>query len=129
MYFIAAFGLLMIGLSVIMIVNPQYWSKGILEFSRKPYFHWFEVCSRIIVGAVFVRYSHEVLYEQLALGAGYILIVVGIGLMMIGSKKHRHFAVWSAKKFKKTFRPAGIASLIFGGFLICMAIFPDYLQS
>ena len=118
MYFITAFGLLMICLSIIMIVNPSYWSNGIVDFSRKPYFHWFEVISRLIAGLVFVLYSQTTLYPQLVLSIGYLLIAVGFGLIITGSVKHRQFAVWSANKFKSIFRLAGFGSFIFGGFLI-----------
>ena len=118
MYFITAFGLLMICLSIIMIVNPSYWSNGIVDFSRKPYFHWFEVISRLIAGLVFVLYSHTTLYPQLVLSIGYLLIAVGFGLIITGSVKHHQFAVWSANKFKSIFRLAGFGSFIFGGFLI-----------
>ncbi len=118
MYFITAFGLLMICLSIIMIINPNYWSNGIVDFSRKPYFHWFEVISRLIAGLVFILYSQTTLYPQLILSIGYLLIAVGFGLIITGSVKHRQFAVWSAHKFKSTFRPAGFGSFIFGSFLI-----------
>ncbi|MCF6193520.1 MAG: hypothetical protein L3J46_04215 [Kangiellaceae bacterium] len=118
MYFIAAFGLVMMGLSIIMIVNPNYWSNGIIDFSRKPYFHWFEVISRLIAGYVFVVHNKSTLYPQLILSIGYLLIAVGIGLLIAGEIKHRKFAVWSAHKFKSTFRFAGIGSFMFGIFLI-----------
>ena len=118
MFFIAAFGLLMMCLSIIMIVNPSYWSNGIIEFSRKSYFHWFEVITRLIAGLVFVSYNQTTLYPQLILSIGYLLIAVSIGLIITGSVKHRQFAVWSARKFKSTFRPAGFGSFVFGSFLI-----------
>jgi len=117
-YFIAAFGLLMMCLSVIMIINPNYWSVGIIDFSKKNYFHWFEVFSRIIAGLIFVLFNKSTLYPQLILGIGYLLIAVGFGLLITGSVKHRRFAVWSAHRFKSTFRFAGIGSFIFGIFLI-----------
>jgi len=112
------FGLLMICLSVVMIVNPNYWSDGIVDFSKKTYFHWFEVMSRLIAGIVFVLFNQSTLYPQLILSIGYLLIAVGLGLAITGSIKHRKFAVWSAHKFKSVFRPAGVGSLIFGIFLI-----------
>jgi len=101
-----------------MIVNPNYWSNGIVDFSRKPYFHWFEVISRLIAGLVFVFYNQTTLYPHLILNIGYLLITVGFGLIITGSMRHRKFAVWSVHKFKSTFRPAGFGSFIFGSFLI-----------
>lgn len=123
MYFISAFGLLMIILSIIMIVNPNYWSIGIVNFSKKTYFHWFEVFSRLIAGLVFIHYSETTLYPPLILSIGYLLLAVGLGLVIIGSVKHRRFAVWSAHQFKNTFRPAGFVSFILGSFLIYIASF------
>jgi len=101
-----------------MIVNPSYWSNGIIAFSKKSYFHWFEVISRLIAGLVLVSYNQTTLYPTLILNMGYLLIAVGIGLIITGSLKHRQFATWSARKFKSTFRPAGCGSFIFGSFLI-----------
>ena len=121
MYFITAFGTLLLCLSVIMVVNPNYWSNGIINFSKKPYFHWFEVVSRITYGVLFVLFNESTSYPQLILSVGYVLIAVGFGLILIGSVRHRIFAVWSANRFKSTFRPAGIASFIFGLFLIYMS--------
>ena len=118
MYFITVFALLLMFLSIIMIVKPDYWSNGIVTFSRHKYFHWFEVISRLISGVVFVLFNKSTPYDLLILCIGYLLIGVGIGLLIVGSVKHRQFAVWSAHKFKSTFRPAGIVSLIFSLFLI-----------
>lgn len=118
MYFITVFGLLLMCLSIIMIVNPGYWFNGIIIFSRHPYFHWFEVVSRLISGVIFVLFNKSTPYSLLILSIGYLLIGVGLGLLIVGSAQHRKFAVWSANKFNRTFRPAGIVSLIFSLFLI-----------
>ena len=118
MYFITAFGLLLMCMSIIMIVNPGYWSNGIISFSKNRYFHWFEVMSRLICGVAFVLLRGSTPYDKLILSMGYLFIGVGFWLLMMGSSKHCKFAVWSAHKFKSTFRPAGIVSLIFSLFLI-----------
>lgn len=101
-----------------MIVNPDYWANGIITFSKKAYFHWLEVISRLVCGLVFVLFNKSTTYDLLILSMGCLLIGVGLGLLIMGSVKHRNFAVWSAHKFKSTFRPAGIVSLIFSLFLV-----------
>ena len=45
------------------------------------------------------------------------MVAVGVGLLIAGPSRHKQFAVWSAKKFNKTFRPAGIVSIVFGIFI------------
>ena len=122
MYAIAFFGLLMMFLSVVMIVNPQYWSHTIVAFSEKPYFHPFEIISRALFGLVFVYYSDQTHYPAVMIFIGYMLIAVAVGLSLTPPSKHRQFAVWSADKFKNTFRYAGMGSLFFGAFLIYSVI-------
>ena len=48
------FRFLMMILSRIMIVNPEYWSDGIVSFSKKSWFHPFEIISRFGFGLAFV---------------------------------------------------------------------------
>ena len=122
MYLIALFGVLMAALSVVMIANPEYWSDGIVKFSEKPYFHPTEVISRIVFGAIFVAYADQTLYPTLNSAIGYLLTLVGVGLLLTPPSKHRKFAVWSAKKFRHIYRPAGVASLVFGVFIIYSSI-------
>lgn len=122
MYLIAFFGALMILLSAVMVVNPAYWSEGIVRFSQKPYFHPFEILSRLIFGAIFIVFSDQTFYPVIMLVVGYLLVAVGAGLLITPPSKHKQFAVWSAQKFKQTFRPAGAISLAFGVFIVYSAI-------
>ena len=39
MLFIAAFGLLMMSLSAVMVINPRGFANGIITFSRQAWFH------------------------------------------------------------------------------------------
>ena len=109
-------------LSFIMVINPGYWSNGIVSFSEKPYFHPFEVISRILFGGIFVVFVDQTLYPALNTAIGYVLVLVGIGLLLTPPSQHRRFAVWSAQKFRHIFRPAGVASFGFGLFIVYSAI-------
>ena len=121
-YAIAFFGILMILLSVVMAIDPDKWSNGILKFSRMTYFHGFEVVSRLSFGAIFITFSEQTLYPAVMGAFGYLMVAVGVGLLIAGPSRHKQFAVWSAKKFNKTFRPAGIASIVFGAFIVYAAL-------
>jgi len=117
-YLIALFGVLMMLLSIVMMVNPDYWSRGIVKFSKVAYFHPFEILSRLIFGVVFITFAGQTLYPMLISVVGYILVIVGVGLLFTPPSKHRQFAVWSAQKFRPVFRPAGVVSFAFGIFII-----------
>ena len=122
MYAIAFFGILMILLSAVMVIDPDNWSNGILKFSQMTYFHGFEIVSRLFFGAIFIAFSEQTLYPAVIGALGYLMVAVGVGLLMAGSSRHKQFAVWTARKFNKTFRPAGIVSIVFGVFIVYAAL-------
>lgn len=122
MYAIAFFGILMILLSGVMVVDPDKWSTGILKFSRMTYFHVFEIVNRLLFGTIFIAFSEQTLYPIVISAFGYLMVAVSAGLLMAGPSRHKRFAVWSAKKFNKTFRPAGIVSTVVGVFIVYGAL-------
>ena len=122
MYAIALFGVLMILLSVVMAIDPDNWSDGILKFSRMTYFHEFEIASRLLFGGIFVAYAGQTVYPVAMRAFGYLMVAVGVGLLIAGPSRHRQFAVWSAAKFNKLFRPAGVVSTVAGSFIVYGAL-------
>jgi sulfite exporter TauE/SafE len=121
MYAIIGIGLLTIFLSVIMAVSPEKWSRGILSFAEKSYFHIFEITTRIALGAVLLFFANETLFPLVMKIVGGIFVFAGVFLIIIGSKRHREFAVRSST-FVKVFRPAGIFGIAAGVFAIYAAI-------
>ena len=121
MYAIVAVGLLTIFLSVVMILNPDAWSRGILAFSQKPYFHCAEIASRLLLGGTLIFFADATLYPLIIKAVGGVFVFAGAILMLIGSKWHREFAVRSST-FKRIFRPAGFFSAAFGAFVIYAAV-------
>jgi hypothetical protein len=121
MWLIMLFGVLMMILSLLMIINPQAFSRGIVSFSKQSYFHAFEVLSRLFFGIAFVYYAPLSLAPTLNATLGYLMIFVVILILIIGADKHRKFALWSAKKFCPIFRFAGVFSAFFGSYIIFTA--------
>lgn len=119
---IVIFGSLMMFFSIIMIAKPMYWSESIIKFSLKPWFHWFEVASRLTFAILFLFAAEHSAYPNLILAISYVLFFVSVFLLIIAPKRHKAFAVWSAKSFEKWFRPLGVLSLAFGGFLVYTSI-------
>ena len=119
---VVIFGSLMVFFSLIMIANPNYWSETIVRFSLKPWFHWFEVLSRLTFAILFLFAAPYSAYPNLILAISYLLFFVSAFLLIMAPKRHQAFAVWSAKSFNKWFRPLGILSLAFGGFLVYISV-------
>lgn len=122
MYLIAAFGLLMMVLSLTMVIKPDSFTAGIITFSEKPYFHVFEIVSRIIAGLIFVTYATDTVFPAVISVIGFALILVGVGLALTPPRVHRKFAVWSANEFRDRFRLIGIVSVPLSLLLIYVAV-------
>jgi hypothetical protein len=123
MIFIVTFGLLMMLLSLRMIKNPQAFSGNIIKFSEQPYFHVFEILSRLIFGLIFIYYAPLTSAEVLNTALGYLMIFTSIFLLLLGGNKHRAFALWSAIRFCATFRFYGVFSFILGVYIIYSTIY------
>lgn len=121
MWLIIFFGLLMMALSGLMIVKPQAFATSIITFSQKAYFHAFEITSRSFFGLVFVYYAPQTQASIVNAIFGYLMIFAAIFLLVIGAKRHRTFALWSAQYFCHKFRLAGVGSLAFGAYIIYSA--------
>ncbi|MCW8878318.1 MAG: hypothetical protein OQJ89_11960 [Kangiellaceae bacterium] len=119
---VVIFGSLMMFFSLIMIANPTYWGEVIVRFSLKSWFHWFEVVSRLTFAVLFFLAAQYSPFPNLILTMSYLLFFVSAFLLIMAPKRHKAFAVWSAKSFNKWFRPLGVLSLGFGGFLVYISL-------
>jgi hypothetical protein len=122
MIWIGVFGLLMLLISVLMIARPNLWIDLALKFSRLKYMHPLEILIRLLFGVTFVNYGSETDYPILIEYIGYLLLAVGAGLLLTPPSQHRRFAIWAITKVGRGFRIAGLGSLVFGGFLIYVAL-------
>lgn len=59
------FGLGMFTFGGVMLFKPMAFANGILEFSKKSWFHSFEITSRLIVGLLFIWQSKLSTYSLL----------------------------------------------------------------
>jgi len=121
MYAIAAIGLFTMIFSSMMIASPAAWSRGILTFAKKPYFHIAEIVSRLILGGVLFFFADSTLYPLFIKIVGGVFVFAGVFLIFAGEKRHREFAARAAT-FQKLFRPAGIAGVLFGVFIVYIAV-------
>jgi hypothetical protein len=118
---IAAMGLLTVVLSLIMIVNPKGWARAILAFAAWRWFHLFEITSRLALGLVLLYFADQTLYPTVMWILGGLFLFAGVFLIFMGSKRHRGFADRVAE-YVWLYRPAGVAGLGFGLFVIYAAL-------
>ena len=104
-----------------MLFNPKGFSRGLAAFAEKSWFHIFEIVTRIALGAVLIAFAASSSYPNLLFGLGCLFVFAGVILIVMGSRRHREFAAKSAG-FGWLFRPAGVAGILFGSFLLYTVI-------
>ncbi|MGY8695103.1 MAG: hypothetical protein ACKVGW_13025 [Verrucomicrobiia bacterium] len=115
---ITLFAVLLITCSLAMIVNPETWTIFWQKFSKKKHFHLVEILTRILFAAVFFGYGNQTKYPVVMNAMAILMIAAAVGLLVMGSSKHRKFAMNATEKHRNKFRAAGFASLAFGSFLL-----------
>ena len=115
------FGGLLSLLSLRMIIFPTAWAQGIIVFSRWRWFHLFEILSRLFFALIFYCAAAQSMYPKLHFAIAVLLTFTTLYLIWLTEKKHKQFAIWSARKFKNWFRPLGFITLILGGWIISTA--------
>ena len=106
-----------------MAASPCAWSRAILRFSAMPFFHAFEITSRLVLGALLLGFADQTLHPRALSAAGALLVAVGFGLLLLGGARHRAFAVRSAG-FVGIFRAGGLVALACGAFVVYSALAP-----
>ena len=122
MFAIGVFGVGMVGISLALMARPDASAEAALRFVRLPYFHPFEIVTRLGFGVLFVLYADQSKFPTVIRVFGYILVAVGLALMVTPPSYHRRFGIWSVDKFSKYCRVAGLGSLAFGVLLVYAVI-------
>ena len=91
----------MVGISLALIVRPDASAEAALRFIRLPYFHPFEIATRLGFGVLFAMYADQSRFPTVIRVFGYLLVAVGLGLLATPPSYHRRFGVWSVDNFSK----------------------------
>ena len=113
MIILLLFGLGMAFLGLLMTIRPISFANSIVTFSDKPWFHRFEISSRLLVGGLLWWFAEQSAYPLLMTGLGVLLCFVGVFLMVIGEQRHRQFARLTAN-IGENFRYIGLLSVLLG---------------
>lgn len=122
MCIVALFGILLVLVGLVMVAKPDLWVKAATAYCRKPYMHPVEIAICIGFGASFVLYAGLSPYPALFKVLGYMLVIVGIGLLFVLPSYHQRYGIWSVEKTAPYSRLMGIVSLAFGALLLYVAL-------
>ncbi len=111
----------MLGFGCFMVAKPRQFSKGIVQFSEKPWFHIFEIVSRGTFGVFFLLVAGSSAYPTLIAILGGVLCFVSLFLIIIGPARHKRFALLTSS-IGKNFRALGFIALACGAGLIYLGL-------
>lgn len=116
--------LLGFGISVfalLMIKNPVRFATNIEQFSKKSWFHLFEILSRMTIGTLLLVLANGTHAPNLYYSMGFLFCFVSIFLILIGKERHIKFAVLTSS-FGKHFRLVGLLAFPLGLALIYLEL-------
>ena len=96
-----------------MTVSPVQFSDAVLNFSKKSWFHTFEISSRLLLGVAFIALAFQHSLSPVLLAVGLLLCFAGVFLIFIGPTRHRNFAR-KVSKLGKKFRLLGFIAVSCG---------------
>ncbi|PKH34573.1 hypothetical protein [Shewanella sp. ALD9] len=112
--FISLWGVITFSFGLFMMLAPAHFADQIVRFSHQRYFHYIEIISRLVIGAVLLLDAHNTSSPLVFEVIGNLLFIIAIVLVFMTEKHHKQFALWSASYCVKAFRPAGFCAIIFG---------------
>lgn len=121
MIFLILFGVGMCLFGCLMIAKPLTFAKGITAFSEKPWFHAFEIVSRLTLGILLLVFAEQTSYPLTVKVIGAVLCFVSVFLLVIGSNNHKKFAALTTK-IGPYFRPLGFVAVLGGMVLIYLGL-------
>ncbi|WP_445777521.1 hypothetical protein [Shewanella sp.] len=119
---ISLWGISICCFGVFMLLKPAVFSHAIIQFSRKRYFHYVEIISRLAIGAALLLDAHNTAYPLAFEFIGNLLFIVAIFLVFITEKYHKKFAISAAKHGVNWFKPAGAIAIVFGLWTVYVSV-------
>jgi uncharacterized protein YjeT (DUF2065 family) len=114
--------LYLLGLAAVAWFAPQHAARFLLGFAGSARVHFFELLLRLIVGGGFLYYAPHMLFSQLFVILGWVLIITTAGLCLVPWRWHQRFAQRTVPHAIGYLKLIGIASLAFGVFIV-LAVF------
>ena len=119
---ISVWGVSIVCFGLFMLLKPVPFADAIVQFSRKRYFHYFEIISRLAIGAALLLDAHNTAYPLVFELIGNLLFIIAIVLVFMTEKHHKRFAVSAAKHGVSWFKPAGVVAITFGFWTVFVSV-------
>ena len=122
LYFILFFGVLISLGSAMLIVRPQVIFGVFKKYGDSLGLHIFAVVIRVFFGIALVIGAPETRYPGVIQVLGWITIIAGLAIAVIGRKRFKKVSEWVINLPAGIYYPASVLGLLFGGFIIYSAV-------
>ena len=117
-YIIILFGLLIAALSLIILFRPKASMKYFSDNAKSLWLYMAAVFVRIGMGVVLILYADQSRYPEAFEIIGYVFLVAGVILLLIGRSRFEMVVRWAMGLFGKMAWFAGLLGLVLGLFFI-----------
>ena len=115
---IIIFGSLILLAGILLLVNPDIIFGYLKDNIENSVIHVVAVLVRLIIGALLITQSGFSGFPAVVEVLGWVFVVAGIFLAVIGSNNFRKLMSWVLTNLQRFARLAGLAAVVFGGFLV-----------
>ena len=117
-FLVILFAGLMVLAGLILVANPATVFGFLKNNANNLAIHVMAVVVRLVIGALLVSQSSVTRFPLTIEVLGWIFIIAGLVIAVIGRNTFRRLMSWVLKNFRPFGRPIGILAIVFGGFLI-----------
>jgi hypothetical protein len=115
-------GCYLIALGLVALLKPEHAKRFLLGFVASAYLHYFELLLRITVGLAFVVRASLMMFAEVYIVFGWVLIGTSAILCCIPWQQHQRFAQWSVPQALRRLTLIAVSSLVLGIFIIICAL-------
>lgn len=114
--------LYLIGFAVVLLMSPARAKRFLGGFASSPLSHYLELTLRLIAGGAILVFQARMLFSGFFLIFGWVLVVTTVVLFAVPWQWHHRFAQWGVPYATRNLRLVGVASLVFGAFVLASVI-------
>ena len=115
-------GCYLLALGSVALLKPEHAKRFLLGFVASAYLHYFELLLRITVGLAFVVRAPVMMFAEVYIAFGWVLIGTSAMLCCIPWQQHHRFAQWSVPHALRRLTFVAISSLALSILIIICAL-------
>ena len=115
-------GLYFVALAIASLFMPALANRFLLGFADSALKHYVELFLRLAVGAALILYAPRMLFQDVFILFGWLLLVTTACLLLVPWRWHHRFAQQAVPRATRHITLIGLASLALGGLILAAVV-------